>query len=151
MARPRLFNTADLLSNDLPENATIYIPPPESDGVLAQITKLDFVGGESEGGREWNKANVTLEVTDHEYCSQAEGSPEKVLFTYGVMLDMENGQITHGPNKNVKLGKLREAAGVNGKPLGALIGQMIQVQIRHKPHSKNEGETVAEVVAIAAA
>ena len=50
------------------------------------------------------------------------------------MLDMRDGKISTGEDVNVKLGRLREACGVQNQPLNALVGQWLRIQIGHKPH-----------------
>lgn len=146
----RLFDPIAFLNDDLEENATSRLPNPEGE-VIGQITKLNKVGGKSKDGNEWHKLNASVEITDPEYLAQVTGSPEKVVMTLGIMLEMNGNQIATGPNKNVRLGKLREACGVNGKPLAALMGQMVKVTIKQKPHHEDPEITTDEIVAFAPA
>lgn len=142
----RLFDPVAFFNNDLEENATVRIPNPEAQGLIGQVTKLAKVGGKSDKG-DWHKLNCTIEFTDREYLAKVEGQPEKVTMTLGIMLEMNGEQIATGPNKNVRLGKFREACGVNGKPLAALIGQMARFDIKQKPHHEDPEVTVDEIVA----
>jgi len=143
----RLFDPAALLDANLEENATRRDPLPPGE-VLAQITDISFTDGVSKkNDLPWNRMDVKLEISDPEYLSQYPGSPEKVQTQLGIMLDMNNGQIATGPNKNIRLGRLREAAGCNGKPLGQLIGNYLRIQIAHKPHYLDPDLIVDEVVA----
>lgn len=124
----------NLMDMALEENATRRDPLPQGE-TTAQIMELKFSGGVSQKtGNPWNRMDCTLEISDPEYLSQIPGSPEKATITLGIMLDMNNGQIATGPNKNIRLGRLRAAAGVNGKPLSALQGQFIRITIGHTPH-----------------
>ena len=135
----------NLMEMALEENATRRDPLPQGE-TTAQIMELKFSGGISQKtGNPWNRMDCTLEISDPEYLSQIPGSPEKATTTLGIMLDMNNGQIATGPNKNIRLGRLRAAAGVNGKPLSALPGQFIRITIGHKPHPTEEGVVLDEV------
>lgn len=135
----------NLMEMALEENATRRDPLPQGE-TTAQIMELKFSGGISQKtGNPWNRMDCTLEISDPEYLSQIPGSPEKATTTLGIMLDMNNGQIATGPNKNIRLGRLRAAAGVNGKPLSALQGQFVRITIGHKPHPTEEGVALDEV------
>lgn len=135
----------NLMDMALEENATRRDPLPQGE-TTAQIMELKFSGGVSQKtGNPWNRMDCALEISDPEYLSQIPGSPEKATTTLGIMLDMNNGQIATGPNKNIRLGRLRAAAGVNGKPLSALQGQFIRITIGHKPHPTEEGVVLDEV------
>jgi len=135
----------NLMDMALEENATRRDPLPQGE-TTAQIMELKFSGGISQKtGNPWNRMDCTLEISDPEYLSQIPGSPEKATTTLGIMLDMNNGQIATGPNKNIRLSRLRAAAGVNGKPLSALQGQFVRITIGHKPHPTEEGVVLDEV------
>ena len=135
----------NLMDQALEENATRRDPLPQGE-TTAQIMELKFSGGVSaKTGNPWNRMDVQLEISDPEYLAQIPGSPEKAMTTLGIMLDMNNGQIATGPNKNIRLGRLRAAAGVNGKPLSALQGQFIRITIGHKPHPTEPDVVLDEV------
>jgi len=138
----RLFDPTQLLSAPLPENATRRDPLPAGE-VCGQITKIGFSSGTSnkpgQPKQDWTRLDCSIEITDPEYCSQIEGNPEKCMTTLGVMLDMRDNQIAYGPNVNVRLGRLREATGTNGKPLDQMVGQWLRLSIGHKPHPKDDG------------
>lgn len=130
-------------------NATRRDPLPPADAVIAQITKLDFANGESERGP-WYKLNVTLSISDAEYLAQAQRDAASI--TYGIMLDMtETGTFAMGPNKNVQLGKLREATGTNqpGKGLNDMIGQYVRAKIGHRPDKTDPSIVYDEVKGVA--
>ena len=145
----RLFNPDDMLNQELGAGATRRDPLPAGE-VIAQITELKFTDGtvKKQGpnfGKPWSRLDAKLEITDSEYLSQIPDAPEKALTNLGIMLDMEDGRIQMGPNKNIRLNRLREACGVNGKPLGALMGQYVRVSIIHKPHPTEEGVVLDEI------
>ncbi len=144
----RLFDPVEaqnLMDQQLEANETRRMPLPQGE-TTAQITEIKFNGGVSQKtGNPWNRMDLKLEITDPEYLAQYPGAPEKLTSNLGLMLDMQNGQIATGPNKNIRLGRLREAAGVNGKPLSALQGSFIRITIGHKPHPTEEGVVLDEV------
>lgn len=151
----RLFDPVSLLQANVEANATRRDPLPAGE-TIAQIIDLSFSEGISnkpgKPASAWNRLDCKLEITDPEYCSQYVGNPEKIVTTLGVMIDCtdllsKGGSLKTGPNVNIRLGKLREAAGVNGKPLGALNGQHIRVQIGHKPHPTDPETVLDEIVA----
>jgi len=134
----RLFDPVDLMNQPIEANATKRDPLPIGETV-AQITELKFSSGTSnkpgKPSMEWTRLDCTLELTDPEYVSQIPGNTSGKAITFlGIMLDMNGQQIAVGPNKNIRLGKLREAAGVNGQPLNMLVGQYIRIQVSQKPH-----------------
>jgi hypothetical protein len=145
-----LFDPTSFLNSPLAEsNATKREPLPAADAVPAQVIAQDMKNG-TKDNKPWYKLEVKLEITDPEYLAQVAGDPkpEKVVITYGVMLELtEAGTIAMGPNKNVNLGKLREATGVNmpGKALSDMVGKMIRAKIGHRPDS-NDASIVYEDV-----
>lgn len=129
-------------------NATRRDPLPIGE-TLAQVTKLDFANGEKDG-KPWYKLNVQFSISDNEYLAKAQR--EVATITYGIMLDMtEAGTFAMGPNKNVSLGRLREATGTNqpGKGLNDMLGQYVRIQIGHRPDKNDPSIVYDEVKAVA--
>jgi hypothetical protein len=141
-----LFDPAALLDQTLESNATRRDPLPVGEAV-AQITGLDLKSGTSQKGNDWTRLDVKLEITDPEYLAQIPGQPEKAFANLGIMLDMQNGSIATGPNRNIRLGRLREACGTNGKPLSAMVGNFLRISITHKPHPTDPEIVLDEVSA----
>lgn len=124
--------------------ATRRDPLPEGE-VVCQITKLDTVSGEKDG-RAWYKLNVVLDIADSAYLDKAQR--EKASLTYGIMLDVnEGGGLAMGPNKNVSLGRLREATGTNspGRSLNDMVGQYVKARIGHRPDPKDPSTVYDDV------
>lgn len=145
----RLFDPVNLLNAEIEANATRRDPLPMGE-VVAYITEIGFSDGtvKKSGpnfGKPWNRLDCKLEITDPEYLAQIPGNPDKAVTNLGIMLDMENGAIKSGPNVNVRLGRLREATGTNGKPLSMMVGQPLRIQIMHKPHPTEEGVVLDEI------
>jgi hypothetical protein len=152
----RLFDPVDLMSQQVEANATKRTPLPVGE-TTAQITKMEIKDGKSgpnsrNPGTPWARLDLTLEITDPAYLATVgDGTREKAMMFHGIMLDLtKDGKIATGEDRNVRLGKLREACGVNGQPLNALMGQWVRIQIAHKPHHEDPADTVAEVSAITA-
>lgn len=144
----RLFDpveAANLLDQQVEAMETRRTPLPQGE-TTAQIMELKFNGGVSQKTQQpWTRLDCKLEITDPEYLAQYPGGAEKLTTNLGIMVDMNNGQVATGPNKNIRLGRLRDAAGVNGKPLSALQGSFIRITIGHKPHPTEEGVVLDEV------
>lgn len=140
-----LFDTNLLLSSNLAAHDTRRTPLPATDGVVAQLGKPTFAEGEGKSGH-WLRLNIPCKITDSGYLAQA--NREQATITYGIMLDVENGTIALGTNKNIKLGRLRDAAGVNGQPLDKLEGQFITIKIGHRPDDKDPSIVYDEVTAV---
>lgn len=146
----RLFDPVELLNSNLVANATVRTPLPVGETV-AQITEIKLADGVSgpqskKPGVPWARLDCTLEITDPEYLKTVgDGTREKAVTFLGIMLDMKDGKIASGDDRNVRLGKLREACGVNGQPLGALAGQHLRIVIAHKPNPNQPDETISEV------
>lgn len=141
-----LFDPASLLNSDLGENSTRREPLPVGEPI-AQITKIDIKSGESAKGK-WSRLDVTLEISDADYmATYVDGSQDKATTNLGIMLDMnsDGSGIAVGPNKNVRLGRLREACNANGKPLSALVGQFLRVNVVHKPAYNDPSQIADEI------
>jgi hypothetical protein len=149
-----LFDPVSLLNADFGALDTKRQPLPIGE-VVAQITEIGFSEGVSnkpgKPATPWNRLDAKLEITDPSYLSQyGDGSVDRITTNLGIMLDCtgllsQGGTIQTGMNKNIRLGRLRDAAGVNGKPLGALVGQFIRISIIQKPGYNNPSEVVDEI------
>lgn len=145
----------NLLNSALDANDTKAAPLPVGE-TIAQICEAPEIktgvsgSGSKNPGTPWARLNVKLKITDKEYLSQSDAFADRdeAYITHGIMLEMADGRIAAGPGKNVRLGKFREAAGVNGKPLADLQGQYVRVMIAQKPHHAEPDVTVAEVAAV---
>ncbi len=147
MSRERLFDPS-LLTAQLDANATRREPLPIGEAI-AQVVDISFDGGTSQKtGREWNRMDVKLSIDDPSYLRDIPGNDGNtpVVTTLGIMLDMtEAGGIATGPNKNIRLGRFRDACGVNGQPLSAVVGQRLRIAIGHKPHPTEPDVVLDEI------
>lgn len=149
----RLFDPAEIFSQEVEANATKREPLPVGQP-LAQISELKFADGMSKPkdgkpARPWARIDAVCDITDPEYLSQVgDGTREKATVFYGVMVEMNGKQIKVGPDVNVELGKLREAAGVNGQPLSALVGSWVRLNIVQEPHYLRPDEITHKVASV---
>lgn len=104
-------------------------------------------------GEMWTILDVTYAIDDAGVREET-GLPEPTV-RQSIFLDLnEEGKLAIGTGKNVNLGRLREATGLN-KPGEAfsfdmLAGQAVVVAIKHNP-DKNDPETIyANVSKVAA-
>lgn len=79
---------------------------------------------------------------------------DKVSVKQGVMLDLTpEGGLDMGKGKNVTLGRLRDALGLNtpGQPFGfkMMIGRAARIKVTHRTDPKNPEAIFAEVAAVA--
>jgi len=144
----RLFDPSTLLDAPLEENALRRDPIPAGE-TIAQVTEIGFSDGVSQKtGTAWNRMDVKLSLDDPSYLRDIPWNDghTAVVTTLGIMLDMtDGGGIATGPNKNVRLGRFRDACNCNGKPLSTLVGQRVRISITHKPHPKEAGVILDEI------
>lgn len=134
----------NILDAELEKNETRREALPCAE-VPAQIMSMDISTGTAgpnskRPGQPWTRFDFKLEVTDPEYLSLFDDGREKVTTFLGLMVDMQDGRVSTGKDKNIRLGQLRAAAGVNGKPLSALVGQFIRINIGVKQHPTEKDE-----------
>ena len=120
-------------------NADRYTPVPEGD-YKGTITKADIAAGEAANGP-WARYDITIGIID-----SRTGDTRPVRG--GIMLDLsESGGLNMAPNRNITLGQLRSACGLNtpGKPFHweDTIGHEVLVTIKHRP-DKNDATKLYE-------
>lgn len=109
------------------EMETEFALPPEGEfrmmvGEFPENDKLFRTGEIKKGenaGKEWVAASIPLLIVDE--AVQSALGREKVVVFDDFFLDFDDtGSLAFGPNKNIKLGKLRTAVGQNqaGQPWG---------------------------------
>lgn len=100
------------------------------------------------------KAGIALDVTwsiDDQAAKDATGRDE-VTLRQGIMLDLsEAGGLDMGKGKNIGLGRLRTAVGLNtpGEPFAftMLTGRMAKVQVSHRVDGEDIYDEVKSVAA----
>jgi hypothetical protein len=132
-------------------NDTKIIPCPVGE-YLAIADKVEIKPwAAKDGSSSGLKVEIVWDIQD-EAAKKLTGK-SKVLVRQQQMLDTtEEGGLDFGAGKNVGLGRIREALGLNkaGKPFSfnMLEGQMATVKVSHRPY---EGEMYDEVKAISKA
>lgn len=133
-----LFDPRQLLDSTMTEaNSTTRVPVPAGEH-LAVIEKIDMRSGHT-NDRDWVFLDVTYSL-DSPDIKQKLGR-EKVTLTQGVGLDFTpTGGLDFQKGRNVMLGRLREAVGLNtpGKPFGfrMLEGKVLKIVVGHQPSTR---------------
>lgn len=132
-------------------NDTKIVPCPAGE-FHAQIEKVEpksgTIGKGERIGEPWASLNVSYLIEDQGV--QALLSRDKVIVYQSVMLDLTpSGGLDMGSGKNIGLGRLRDACGLNkpGQPFSPtmFVGQRVKVMVRHVPGYKDPQSMVAEV------
>lgn len=132
---------------------TKIVPIPEGEhmGQIGTGEKdIDISGGVSEkNNKPWMRADIRIRLTDPNLATQLQR--EEVWARYSVMIDLnEQGKFDTRPQRNVNVGKLRDAVGQNraGTPWNWMLlkGQPIKVKIKHR--KADDGNIYSDVVAV---
>lgn len=147
------FDPAQFLDATTTEvNDTKIIPCPVGE-YLAQVEKVQ--------ARPWSsktdstKSGVALDITwviEDESVRQLTGR-DKVTSRQGIMLDMtETGGLDFSKGKNVALGRVREALGLNvaGQPFAPsmFVGRMAKVAVSHRTVEEDIFDEVKKVTKV---
>lgn len=127
------------------------VPPGEYRAQVDKIAKPRKFQAKS--GDEMVAFDITWAILDEDV--KAETELAKPTSRQTIFLDInEDGSLARGKNKNVGLGRLREALGQNqpGQPWNPnmLVGALAMVKIEHSPNERNPDDPFANVVAVAA-
>lgn len=147
MATP--FN-ADILLNTAVEgaNATKIPNLPEGSDYIGQVVDIAIKNGADKDGKAYTRLELQVEVTADQEPRVALMELDKKRVRVDALLDInEQGTLDMSASKNVNLGRLREAMGLNDPSrkfsIGMFRGQMIKFDIAHNP-SKDDPEVVYE-------
>lgn len=129
-------------------NATAFIPHPAGDfpAIITKVTPRQMDSKQNPGTMQ-TLVDVTYE-TDDANAREVTGLPKPTV-RQSIFLDLNDaGKLDMSKGRNVQLGRLREALGLNDpdKPFSfnSLIGQPCVVKVVHNP-SKDGRETYANV------
>lgn len=138
------FNPQDLLESTIDSALDVQrVKIPE--GIWdAVINKVEVSNGlAKKDGKPWFRLDVTWEIINPEVAEIT--GQDRVLSTQGVMLEVENGALAVGAGKNIGLGRLRQATGLNQAGVAFqlihLQGQSARVVCKHNP-SKDDPSKV---------
>lgn len=133
-------------------NDTRVLPCPVGEWP-ATVDSVDVKSGVSQkSGEPWTRLNVKWKIEGTDANRLAERDP--IYVTQGVMLDItEAGGLDMGKGRNVGIGRLREAAGLNqpGQPFSfrMLIGRSAKVSVTHREYEGNMYDEVKGAVKLA--
>lgn len=133
---------------------TTIVPVPDGEH-LGQIgtdeKSVDIAYGVSpKNNRPWMRLDLQVELVDPNL--KALLKREKVTVRHSIMLDLnEKGKLDMSPQRNVNLGKLREAVNQN-RPgswnFGMLKGQPLKVKTKQRQADDGSGNIYTDVVAV---
>lgn len=116
---------------------------------ISEIKPAEGIIKEGErAGQPWARMDFVWMIDDQNLRDELNRAQVKV--TQGIMLDLdENGQIDTSKGKNVQLGKLRKALGINegSTKWREFMGKPATLQIGHE--ATNRGTTREVVLAVA--
>jgi hypothetical protein len=140
-----MFDTDSFLNSVVTgSNSTKVVPCPigEFPGVIDKISARQWQSGD--GTKTGVALDVTWAIEDDE--AKATTGRDVVTARQGIMLDLTpDGAIDMGEGKNVALGRLRAATGLNDPSVefsfNQLPGRMAKVKVGHRP-DKNDSEII---------
>lgn len=129
-------------------NATQSEPVPVGEYLAVTGDPVPRNWQSKDGTKSGVALDVPLEIDDA--AVKAKLGRDKVTVTYGIMLDLnESGGIDTGKGRNISLGRLREAIGLNapGVPFNfrMIAGHPLRVTIKHDVQGDNIYARVAGV------
>lgn len=141
-----MFDANDFLNSTIAEsNDTVLLNPPDNMSGEGYMIIADKVACRAwQGKADPSKSGLVLDITwliedegVKEFCGR-----EKVQCRQSVMLDLnESGGLDLGKGKNIGLGKLREALGMNvsGQPFsfGMIQGRIAKGFVQHRVEGDN--------------
>ena len=134
-----------LSTNDIP---TERVLTPEGEHRFV-VKKVRIDSGDKDG-KTWAKVNLLVALDDQAVLSEL--GVKELGTSYSFFLDLtEEGMIATGPNQNVRLGQMYQAAGLEGDEvsLSQLEGRQFIGAVRHRIAEKS-GTTFDEITAVTA-
>lgn len=142
--------------NEASSTERIPIPAKEYTAVIESVDCRAWVGKQDP-----SKSGLALDVVYNIDDAEAKTltGRDKLTIQQGIMLDLTPAKgLDFSKGRNVELGRLREAAGLNepGKPFGfrMLQGRVVKVMVGHQPSTRpgaRPGDVFENVVAVARA
>ena len=151
------FDPNTFLNTTLTEsNSTVAVPcpPGEYHAVTTEVPKFRENQGTKDPTKSYLSLDVLWEISDPAVVEVTSRNPTKVR--QSILIDRnEAGGIDVAKGKNVALGRLREALGMNepGKPFSFtnLAGQSAKVTVVNRPDPNDPDRVYDEVKAVARA
>jgi len=149
-----MFDAASFLNATFSEvNSTQIKPAPEGDyiGQIEPVTSESFKSGISAKGNAWARLDLAVVVEGNPAIKAATGLDKKTIRA-GVMLDLTpSGGLDFSEGKNVALGRLRKATGLNnpGQPFAFSMfgGKMVKISVKHRFDPEDSSKVYEDVKA----
>ena len=147
-----MFDASNFLNTVFTDANDTKITPCPAGEYAAQIESDEPKSGQIKNGervgQDWAGLNIKYTITDPGVLALL--GRDKVIVSDLVMLDLTpGGGLDMGPQRNIGLGRLREATGLNspGQPFSPVmfIGKSVRVSVKHVPGFKNPADLVAEI------
>ena len=137
----------DMQTDQANDTKIVPIPPGEYVAVVGEVKARPWTS-KSDSSKSGIALDIQWDIDDAGV--RALLGRDKVTVKQGVMLDMtESGGLDMGKGKNVGLGRLREACGLNtpGQPFSAtmLTGRVAKVKVEHRVDGDNIYSEVKQV------
>jgi hypothetical protein len=138
--------TTDANSTSMP-----LTPPGEYTGVINKVEFKDgIIKNGARAGQPWYQLRVGIETSDP--AALAGTDLPKRTVNGSIMLDLtESGGLATGEGKNIGLGRLREAVGLNekGKPFAPamLEGRSLRFEVSHRVDPSDASKIYEEIKA----
>lgn len=147
------FDLDSLMEATITESNSTSLKPLPADDLPGVIDKVKLSQGEKDG-KTWVRMDVIYDVTCPAACEATGLEEPKAL--QAVFLDINpNGTLDNAEGKNIGLGRLREATGLNvpGQPFNfsMLEGKPVVVKIKNEPNKSDPQGGLRSVVAAVAA
>lgn len=129
---------------------TQFTPIPAGEYVgLIQKLEAKEQPNDKQPGQVWTIVDIHIAIDDAR-AKEATGMQNPVVRD-SLFLDMENGKLATGKNKNIALGRYLEATGQNGvvgNPFSLILGKMVKVQCAVEPDKKDPSKIYTKVKAV---
>lgn len=144
-----MFDVDALMNATVQESNSTFINPLPAGDLNAVIDKASLAQGNKDG-KPWVRLDVVYDVTSPE-TKEATGLEEPKAFQTIFLELRENGTLNTDIGKNIPLGKLRVATGLNepGQPFNfsMFVGKPVIVHIKNEVNKQDPDGGLRSVVA----
>jgi hypothetical protein len=135
--------------NEVNDTKIVNTPPGDYQATIGDVKVEPW--NSRDGTKSGLKLLYNAAITDPAVVAVTGRTPTKVRGE--IMLDLtESGSLDMSKGKNIRLGKLREAVGMNtaGRPFSflALDGQMLMVKVGNRPNPEDSSIVYDEIKAV---
>ena len=154
-----MFDASAFLNATFSEaNSTEIKPVPAGEyvGIIEPLNDKSFSSGVSQKtGKPWARIDLYVRVDGDDRIKQVTGLDTKAI-SYRIMLDLtENGGLDFGEGRNITLGRLRKATGLNTPKqdfsFSQFAGKAVKIQVTQRPDPNDPSKIYNDVAAVAPA